>query len=447
MVATLNSPDFAFLDGAGTALEISERCEAAIRSGGLAAGELLPPIRGLAAALQVNATTVGNAYRQLQTWGLAYGDGRRGTRVIGPANVALGQGPVDEHALDLSSGRADPALLPDLGPALAVAASRTANYGSDPVAGSLRSVAGGLIATDGIPVDHLTVVSGALDGIERVLAASAKSGDRIALEDPCFYRTLNLVRALGMEPEPVSLDDQGMTPAGLSSALNRGARVVIVTPRAQNPTGAALTEDRGEQLRAILRDRPDVLVIEDDHAALIADAPPITLVSSFTRRWAVVRSFAKAFGADLRLAVLVGDETTISRVETRQRLGIGWVSHILQEAAAEMLADPQVAVTLSRARTTYTERREALLQALNERGIRAYGESGMNAWVPVIREAETVMMLRDNGFAVLAGEAFRISAPPGIRVTTAALPSDLAPELAQAMAKVIHRRAASRVLT
>ncbi|NED17537.1 GntR family transcriptional regulator, partial [Streptomyces sp. SID9913] len=55
-----------------------------------------------------------------------------------------------------------------------------------------------------------------------------------------------------------------------------------------------------------------------------------------TPTWAFVRSAAKAYGPDLRLAVLTGDPVTLDRVRGRQRLGPGWVPLLLQRAVARL---------------------------------------------------------------------------------------------------------------
>src|SRR5262249_28366676 len=152
---------------------------------------------------------------------------------------------------------------------------------------------------------------------------------------------------------------------------------VVVTSRAHNPTGATVTAARAAALRSVLADFPDVLVVEDDHAGELS-VQPLHALAGATGSWAFVRSVSKAYGPDLRVALLAGDEATVARVQGRQRLGTGWVSTILQRTAVELMTDPAVAEQVARARSSYEERREALVAALVARGLPAVGRSGLN---------------------------------------------------------------------
>ena len=326
---------------AGTGAEsIAANVEEAMSRGALAPGDALPPIRELADQLGVNANTVAAAYRLLRDRGAVETAGRRGTRVRHrPATTPRSLLALDipEGVRDLSTGNPDPALLPI---ALArVPQARPVLYGEPAMSPELAEFSRVALSADGIPADHLAVTSGALDGIERALTAHLRPGDRVAVEDPGWANLLDLLAALGLSTEPVRVDDDGPLPADITRALSRGVRALVVTNRAQNPTGAALSADRADALRTLLAGRTgDLLLVEDDHCAGIAGAPLHTLAGS-TRHWAFVRSASKAYGPDLRVAVLAGDQRTVERVHGRLRLGPGWVSHLLQGLAVGLWTD------------------------------------------------------------------------------------------------------------
>jgi DNA-binding transcriptional MocR family regulator len=422
--------------GSGQAT-ISAAIERAVAEGLLGPGTHLPAVRNLAATLGVSPATVAAAYRTLKQRGLVTANGRRGTTIAvqPPLRVRRGR-PLPANARDLASGNPDPALLPPLGPALARIGTEHRLYGGPAKLEALVELARTAFAADGVD-GEIAIVGGALDGIERILQTRLLPGDRIAVEDPTWPRVTDLVRALGFIPEPVGLDERGLLPEELERALRRGAKAVIATPRGQNPTGAALDAERSLSLREAIARHPDLLVVEDDYVAAVAGAGYVPLHGS-SSHWAVIRSLSKVAGPDLRIALMAGDPLTISRVEGRQLLGPGWVSHLLQQTAAELLGSASTRRLLARAQRTYTTRREALIAALRDAGIRSIGGSGLGVWIPLRDEAATAQLLLERGWAVSPGERYRVRAPPGIRVTTTTLEPAEAMQLAAALAEIAH---------
>ncbi|MFF4816632.1 aminotransferase class I/II-fold pyridoxal phosphate-dependent enzyme [Kitasatospora sp. NPDC001309] len=422
------------------ASEIAAHIEQGVSSGQLAPGTPLPPLRDLAVELGVNPNTVAAAYRLLRDRGVIETAGRKGSRILPrPALTPRDQirVPVPERARDLSTGNPDPALLPDLAPALAAAVARTGPvlYGQSRIDPGLLELARSSFEADGLPGGPIAVASGALDTIERTLGAWLRPGDAVAVEDPGWGSLLDLLPAMGLRPLPVRLDDEGPLPEALAAALTDGARAVVVTSRAQNPTGAALGEARAAALRAVLAEHPGVLLIEDDHGHGMVDQPYRPLVGAGPRHWAVVRSAAKAYGPDLRVSVMVGDEETVGRVAGRLRLGAGWVSHLLQRTVAELWrADAAPAASVAAA---YRERRDALLAELAARGIEAHGASGLNVWVPVPDETSALAALVQRGWVAAPGARYRIQSPPGLRFTVAGLDRAGARDLANDLAAVL----------
>ena len=435
---------------AGTGAEsIAADVEEAISTGRLAPGDALPPIRDLAGQLGVNANTAAAAYRLLRDRGAIETAGRRGTRVRHrPATTPrslLGLD-VPTGVRDLSTGNPDAALLP-----IAVVSQSTpvvhrpVLYGEPAMSPALVGYTRTALSADGVPADHLAVTSGALDGIERAFAAHLRPGDRVAVEDPGWANMLDLLAALGLSAEPVRVDDNGPLVADVARALDRGVRALVVTNRAQNPTGAALSADRADALRSVLTDRSDeVLVVEDDHCAGISGAPLHTLAGS-TTRWAFLRSASKAYGPDLRVAVLAGDHRTVERVHGRLRLGPGWVSHVLQGLAVSLWSDDAATRLIGAAEQQYSSTRTRLRTALAERRVTAFGRSGLNLWIPVPDETVAITRLLNAGWAAAPGTRFRIRTGPGMRITIADLAPDEIDPLADAVAEAVRNTGRSSV--
>lgn len=420
-----------------TAKGIAASVERGVAEGELAPGDALPPVRRLADELGISPGTVATAYKELRRRGLVVTRGRGGTVVAEAPSVASRRPPrVPPGLVDLASGLPDPAFLPVLRPP----AEFRPVYGShraEPRLTALEELTRAWFARDDVPAERVTFAHGALDCIARLLSVELRPGDGVAVEDPGFHHLLDLVPALGLRMVPVAVDGEGITPAALRTALRSGVRAVVCSPRAQCPTGASFSPARRDELAALLREFPEVLVVEDDYNVEIAGQAAPTLASSGLERWAQVRTVSKRLGVDLRWAGLAGDPVTLARHDGRMLMTSGWVSHVLQETAVGLFSDPAVAELVAAGESAYTERRQALVDALGAHGVRAAGAHGMNVWVPVRDESAVVNGLRTRGWWVAAGARFRIASPTAVRITTATLDVAEARRLASDFAEVL----------
>jgi DNA-binding transcriptional MocR family regulator len=429
-----------------SAAEVVESIEEAVADGMLAPGAPLPSIRRLAVELGLSPVTVAAAIAELRRRGVVVSEPRRGSRIgerppLGSRRAPL---PIPPGARDLAQGNPDPQLLPDLKRALAGTNLPLRLYGEAASLPELAELARERLAEDAIAAERVCIVNGALDGIERVLDVHLRPGDRVAVENPGYAALFDLLRARGLALEAVAVDERGMRPDALRDALARGAGAAILTPRGQNPTGAALDAERAAALREALEVAPHALVIEDDHLGEVAGSPLHT-VAAGRERWAAVRSVAKALGPDLRLAALAGDSRTLVRVEGRQQCGPGWVSYILQRLVLGLWRDPHVRELTERACATYGTRRGYLLQALEREGVEARAASGLNVWLGVEDETGVVAALAQRGWVVAPGAPYRLAgSPPAIRITIATLEQDEAERLARDVAEVCAPARAAR---
>lgn len=389
--------------------EIAATIRALIDQGELPVGSVLPPVRAVAEALGVHRHTALSAYKLLVQANLAETRGSAGTIITDPYQEVEEEGFAQGSVLrDLGNGNPDPKFLPNPTQVrLEQAPPRL--YGETTIDPGLAEW-----ATEWIRQDHehpfrLTVTAGAVDAVERLLAQALTRGDAVALEDPCFLTSISTIRQNGYRALPVEIDTEGMLPESLRAALESGARAVVCTPRAHNPTGASLSATRAEALREVLADYPHVLVVEDDHFSLLSRSPYATIISGDRRRWALVRSMSKALGPDMRVALVASDTETAERLAARISGGITWVSHLLQRITHSMLTSPETMALIQTASEHYADRNAAFIKHLRSVGLDSGSRDGLNVWVDTGNSSGEVMAhLMRKGWIAREGSVFAI---------------------------------------
>ena len=412
-----------------TARGLAQAVTRAIRDGILVSGSKLPPIRQVAGQLALSPTTVSAGWALLARSGAIRTDGRRGTTVADPVGTpntryrrALeGQ---SGFSLDLSTGVPDAALLPNLTRALGslTTAGTPSSYLDEAVLPELRDV---LLDEWPYAAGTLTIVDGAMDALDLLVRTSTRFGDRVVVEHPCFPPLLDLLDSVGAEVVGVPLDDEGMQPQPLATALASATAAVILQPTAQNPSGVSTTPGRSRALADII-DHAGTIVIEDDSAGAIASAPAISLGRWIPERTVHIRSFSKSHGPDLRLAAVSGPARLINDVLARRQLGQGWSSRLLQRILLSLLTDQDARASVRQAQQEYARRRAALVDALANRAVAVGGTDGINIWVPVHNEAAALVHLASRGIGVTPGSPFAVlpDMPGHIRVTSGLVAAD-----------------------
>lgn len=427
-----------------TASEIFDNIRHLVQSGVLKPGDVLPPVRELAGKLSVNRNTVAAAYKRLVTSGLAISQGRNGTAIKTHNTLpALEGGDPSSPLKDISSGNPDPTRLANVKNYLSAIAAAPRLYGDAAVDPRLAAWAHAWMSKDSGVDAEINLASGAIDALERLLCALLLPGDSVAIEDPCFLSSINMLRYAVFTPSPVPVDAEGMQPDALEEALRNGARAVIITPRAHNPTGCSLSEPRARAIRDILARYPQVLVIIDDHFALLSSTPWHSPLAAESRRWALVRSLSKTLGPDMRLAIVTSDCETSAALRLRLNSGSQWVSHLLQDLVIACLNDDAFMASLTESRRHYRRQHEKLIAALARCGITHLTPGdGLNFWFPLEEPSQPVALrLAHAGWLVREGETFGIRAPShGLRLSLATLSDEEINKLASDLCQILQQQ-------
>ncbi len=408
---------------------IADGVRAAIRSGLLHPGGRMPTFRDLADYLGVSVTTVASAYNLLQRQGWIESAVGRGTFVADNRTSArtskrqiaveaeAGQNKRQQgwrrraliasssrlrlsfpDALDCSSGRPNrDFLLVDL---VRRALVETANaltgadlqYSGPEPLDALVEVLIPILESDGIRADASNLLIGS--SAQQLLVLSfqvlrARSSQMIlAVEEPGYPTILDTCDHLGVRTLGFEVDEEGPVLASLQRALEAGANVVLLTPRAQNPTGSSWTKERAAALVELFGSHHNVVVLEDDQIADAASSPCWSLTADKrTREQTIyVRSFSKTVAPDLRIAAAVAHRPLHQMLMEAKNLADGWTSRIAQRALCRLLKYPECKVRLSEVASTYKQSRDSLTAALNGEleslGGRVWKSAdGVNLWI------------------------------------------------------------------
>ena len=410
---------------------IARTIGALITAGSIGPGDCLPTVRSVAQALGVSSSTVSTAWRLMQDHGLIQTDRRRGTTVRssrGSIDGRYWQVPVPAGTLDLdlSTGTPDPTLLPDLGAILNRIHTDVAvsSYVDAPVLPALEAE---LRRRWPFEPAHLTVVDGAQDALDRLVAAIIRIGDTVIVEQPTFPPLLDMLEIAGASVIGVPLDSDGLQLGALAEAAAASPTALIMQPRAHNPSGVSTTPERAAAISDLLG--PEVWVIEDDHSGDVAGVDLASVSAHRPGRSLFIRSFSKSHGPDLRIAAVGGAAGPLRTLERRRSLGPSWTSRLVQRLLLEMLTDPLIEADIARAGETYRRRHETLVEALATHGVDAPAGTGLNLTVTVRDEQTAVVFLAANGIGVAPGRPFVAEQPSTrpdfIRLSIGNLPDDV----------------------
>jgi GntR family transcriptional regulator / MocR family aminotransferase len=370
----------------------------AILGGRFNAGDRLPSTRDLAEQLGISRTVTVLAYEQLLAEGYVVGRSGSGTyvpsglksvprspvqaeatlrlsrfgafaaqletTVHAPAaraplryDFAYGHSDVDCFPFELwrrillRRARAMPVRSLDYGPAAGTPALRAA------IAAHLRRSRAVVCEAS-----QVIVVNGSQQALDLIARVLIERGDRVAIEDPSYQGTTEILRAAGAQLRPVAVDREGLDPG----ALPERARLAFVTPSHQFPTGAVLGLARRQ---ALLRwaARSNAVLVEDDYDGEFRyEGKRLESLQGLDTEGRVVYvgTFSRTVFSALRIGYLVVPRSLLEPFTVAKWLCDRHTATLEQETLAEFISSGMYERHLRRVRRRTAASRRILLEAL-----------------------------------------------------------------------------------
>ncbi len=379
--------------------QVYEQLRSAIEQGRLPAGTRLPPSREHAASLGVSRNTVLWAVQRLQAEGYVearVGDGtyvsqaagapppqglvapprglsRRGQLIAEtaarwrPPHVAARAFRIGAPEVDTFPFALWDRLARQASPRQRSARAQYLDPAGDP---DLRqAIALWLWASRGIRCDAAQVVvcSGSQQGIDLIARLLLDVGDEVLVEDPGYPGIRASLLAHGVQARPVALDAQGLCIAE-GATLWPGARMAVVTPTHQFPTGVCMGLARRQALLQWARTH-NAWVVEDDYDGEFqygsaAQRVPALCSLPGSERVLYVGTFSKTLHPGLRLGFVVVPPALVEAFAMARAITDRHAPGDTQAVLARFIAEGHLLRHLRQMRELYQERQRILILAL-----------------------------------------------------------------------------------
>ncbi|MGE5704334.1 MAG: PLP-dependent aminotransferase family protein [Clostridia bacterium] len=217
---------------------------------------------------------------------------------------------------------------------------------------------------------QVLITSGAQQALHLITQCLLKPGDAIALEGPSYMYSLGVFPSAGLRLFHLPVDQDGLIPEDVEQLYRKHKiRLVITNPTYQNPTGTVLSMKRRKQLLAICEEFRLPIIEDEAYGALTLNGslqppPPLFTLNQGNGLVIHIGSFSKTVSPGLRIGWVVAPPSVIQRMaETKKEIDHG-TSTLSQQVIHSFLQDADRRSHMKTLTDTLTRRRDTALAAL-----------------------------------------------------------------------------------
>jgi GntR family transcriptional regulator/MocR family aminotransferase len=215
--------------------------------------------------------------------------------------------------------------------------------------------------------DQIMVVSGSQQALDITARVLLDIGDSVWVEEPGYALGLAVFEAAGCRLVPVPVDGEGMNIArGLS--LKKDARAALVTPSHQYPLGSTMSASRRMQLLDWAQSRGSWIIEDDYDSEFRYESRPISSLQGMdsNARVIYIGTFSKVLFPSVRVGYLVIPTDLVERFAMVRLAMDIFPPYLHQEVLTDFMLEDHFGAHVRKMRKVYKERRRALVSCIEQ---------------------------------------------------------------------------------
>ncbi|MFE6167798.1 PLP-dependent aminotransferase family protein [Viridibacillus arvi] len=415
--------------------QLAEYIEKGIADGTLPPDKPLPSERNLANILEINRSTVVNAYDELESIGLIERNRGSGTtiskdiwgitkkripswnRYIGagsflpnlPVTQKIRKEAVEHNLINLATGELSEELFPkSFLSEITSTRSYIGSLGYDHPQGSeilRKTLTKHIKKSRGIETNpsSILITSGAQQALHLIVQCLLKPGDAIAIEDPSYNYNLPIFKSAGIQIHYLPVDRDGINIEDLQSLYKKHRiKMLFLNPDFQNPTGSLMNLKKREAILDITS-KLGIPVVEDDPYSLTAfSGDKIPTLRSIDKNGNVlyISSLSKIVASGLRIGWIIGPTSVIERLsDAKQQIDFGHSSYT-QWIANDFIESENFNFHIKSLIKELEKRRDKIIKSLDDylSGQVEYSipQGGIHIWCKILKNFNEIQLLEES---------------------------------------------------
>ncbi len=405
--------------------QVYDSIKRSIVSGRILKGDRIPANRELAGLLGINRTTIAAAFELLESEGLIKCYVGKGTFVqASPTEAAPETGisftasrpPEDQFPLEEFRATCREVIESS-------EAANILQLGSAAGYGPLRRWVLSEVRKRGSASreDDILITSGVQQAFDLIQRVVASRGETVLMEDPVYPGMRNVFQRGGARVIGIPVGEDGIRMDALERALEKErARLLVLTPNFQNPTGTTIPEFERAQILEMAR-RAGVMVVENDlYGALRYSGPDVPSMKLLDRTGETILlgGFSKIAFPGLRVGWAIGPRAFIAQLTEAKEVSDLHSDQLSQAVLLRFAESGRLAEHHRKAIAAGLERLTACMSGcaneLPKGSTYTRPAGGMNAWVTLpepLDASDLAVKAAAEGVTYLPGRYFSVNRP------------------------------------